>query len=238
MFSPSWQLRSQAVTKIAIGLTVLISAALPAAAIPEAQVMTKIKNVPVYIITDGQGNPIEATSKQKSQSPIVGVFATRQDARSFIDRTLRTQQPDLIKSVQVNQVSLADVYQRQKIAKSKPQAPNYVYVPTVQQKSSAVRLLQQQGQKVQDFAGMPVFMATISNAKGQDVLMTVKRNGKDAIPIFFSQETLQMVMARLYPGWGSKYKVKVSELSGTIDYMISSNDRAIELFEFNQIPDN
>jgi Tic22-like family len=217
---------------------VALTASLPAVALPEAKVMEKIKNVPVYLVADAQGNPIEATSqKDKTQGPVVGVFATRQDAKNFIDKTLRIQQPDLVKSIQVRQVSLADIYQYQKAAKSKPQVANYVYVPTTKQTTDALSILQQQGKKMSNFAGMPLFAAT-TTTQGRESYVSVKRNGKDVVPLFFGLENLQMTMARLYPGQSSKYKIKVLELNETIGYAISTNDRSAELFEFNPMPDN
>jgi hypothetical protein len=211
----------------------------PASAIPEAKAIDKIQNIPVYIITDPQGAPLEASNKQNPDKPIAGVFARRQDAQNFIDKTLKSQQPNLPTTLKVTQASLGDIYQRQRAAKgNRGKGLEFMYVPSDSQRAAAISLLQQQGQKIKDFAGMPVFMATKTSAQGKESYVTVKRKGKEVIPIFFSQENLQMTLSRLYPGQSSKYKIRVEELNHLIDYMISSNDRSIELFEFNPMPQN
>ena len=79
-------------------------ASLPAQAIPEAQVIEKLQNIPVYVITDDKGVMVQATSegaKTQPQQISTGVFFTSQDAQSFLDRSIRKQQPDLIKVVKI-----------------------------------------------------------------------------------------------------------------------------------------
>ena len=57
----------------------LSMASLPAQAIPEAQVIEKLKNIPVYVITDDQGVMVQATiggAKTQPEQVSTGVFFT------------------------------------------------------------------------------------------------------------------------------------------------------------------
>ena len=75
----------------------------PVQAIPEAEVIAKLQNIPVYVVTDDSGTLVEAkiNSLGQPRQTSTGVFLSSQDAQSFIDRNLRAKQPDLTKVVKV-----------------------------------------------------------------------------------------------------------------------------------------
>jgi hypothetical protein len=226
-----------------IGLfgTTLIGASLigssPAQAIPEAQVIAKLQNIPVYVITDDKGTIVEAriSSKGKNPSPQVstGVFFTEKDARTFVEKNLKLQQPDLGKVVKVTPVSLGEIYRRQQANKNKPQELNYVYVPTAQQSSSALAILNRSGQKLTQINGSPVFIATIKSKAGKDEYLTFQRENREIVPIFFSELTLRASIKKVYPNLGSKVNIQVVEINDLLGYMTDKNDAVISAFEFN-----
>jgi Tic22-like family len=210
---------------------------LPVQAIPEVEVIAKLQNIPVYVITDNNGTLIEAKLNNSGQNQTsqfsTGVFFTNRDAQSFIDKNLKSKQPDLIKVVKVTPVSLGEIYRRQQENKNKPQELNYVYVPTPQQASSALAILNRNGQKLSQFNTSPVFIAMIKSKSGQDEYLNFKRDRQEIIPIFFSEATLRSTIGRVYPHLVSKVNVRVVELNELLGYMTTKNDSAINSFEFN-----
>jgi Tic22-like family len=231
-----------------IGLfgTTVIGASLigssPAQAIPEAQVIAKLQNIPVYVITDDKGTIVEAriSSQGKNPSPQVstGVFFTEQDARTFVEKNLKLQQPELGKVVKVTPVSLGEIYRRQQANKNKPQELNYVYVPTAQQSSSALAILNRSGQKLTQINGSPVFIATVKSKSGKDEYLTFQRDNREIVPIFFSEVALRASIKKVYPNLTSKINIQVVELNDLLGYMTSKNDAVISAFEFNSNMEN
>ncbi len=227
-----------------IGLlgTTLMGASLigssPAQAIPETQVIAKLQNIPVYVITDDKGTIVEAriSSQGKNPSPQVstGVFFTEQDARTFVEKNLKLQQPELGKVVKVTPVSLGEIYRRQQANKNKPQELNYVYVPTAQQSASALAILNRGGQKLTQINGLPVFVATVKSKSGkEDEYLTFQRDNREIVPIFFSEVALRASIKKVYPNLVSRINVRVIELNDLLGYMTSKNDAVISAFEFN-----
>jgi hypothetical protein len=221
------------------GSTVLSSsliANLPAQAIPEAQVVDKLKDIPVYVVTDDKGTIVHATSKgDKNQAPKIstGVFFSRQDAQDFIDRSIKPQQPDLTKMVKVTPVSLGEIYRRKQANKNKPQELDYIYVPTAKQSSAALEILKQSGQKVTQVNDLPVFIATMTSKSGREEYLTFERNRQEIVPLFFSKEALQSTIKKVYPNLIGKSKIQVVELNYLLDYMTRTSDPVVNFFEFN-----
>lgn len=221
------------------GVSILSSALIntPAQAIPQTQVITKLQNVPVYVVTDDKGTMVEATLNTKGQNSTpqvsTGVFFSQRDAQTFIDRNLKAQQPDLVKVVKVTPVSLGEIYRRQQENKNKPQELNYIYVPTAQQSASALAILNRNGQKVTRVDSVPVFIATIESKSGQDQYLTFRRDNREIVPIFFSESTLRSTVGKVYPNLVSKSNIRVMELNELLGYMTDKNDPIINNFEFN-----
>jgi hypothetical protein len=226
------------------GTTVLgasLIASSPAQAIPEAEVIAKLQNIPVYVITDDKGTIVEARmgNQEKNPSPQVstGVFFVEKDARTFLEKNLKPQQPDLGKVVKVTPVSLGEIYRRQQANKNKPQELNYVYVPTAQQATSALAILNGRGQKLTQINGLPIFIATIKSKSGQEEYLTFQRDNREIVPIFFSEAVLRASIKRVYPNLVSKVTVQVVDLNDWLEYMTSKNDAVISAFEFNSTMD-
>jgi hypothetical protein len=225
--------------------TTLLGASLigssPAQAIPEAQVIAKLQNIPVYVITDDKGTIVEAriSDRGKNPSPQVstGVFFTEKDASTFVEKNLKPQQPELGKVVKVTPVSLGEIYRRQQANKNKPQELNYVYVPTAQQSTSALAILNRNGQKLTQINGLPVFVATIKSKSGQDEYLTFQRDSREIVPIFLSEAALRASVKKVYPNLGSKVNIQVVELNDLLGYMTDKNDAVISAFEFNSSMD-
>ena len=196
-------------------------------ALSPEQIEQKLGPVPVFTITDGNGAPLVAkVPNGKKQENVAGVFISQKDAQGFVEQ-LKTKNPDLAKTVKVIPVSLGEVYKLEQANKNKPNAPNFTYVPTQQEVSSALTLLHQSGQNVNNFDGTPLFVARAGKEKGY---LTVRRNNKEVIPFFFNKEELQAMVDRFKqqkPDLAGTVEIQVISLEGMIQTLKTHNDSGL-----------
>ena len=208
-----------------IGTTTM--GALEVLALPEQQILQKLGPVPMFTITDNKGAPLVASvPDQKDKSGVAGVFINRQDAQAFIDR-LKQKNPELAKNVRVVPVSLAEVYKLEQTNKKKPNSPNFAFVPGQQQVDAAKTLLQQSGQKPEQFKGTPLFVAKAGKEKGY---LTIKQADQQVIPFFFNKTELQAMLERFKkqkPDLASTIEIQVVNLEGVLQAMQTRNDEGL-----------
>lgn len=208
----------------------LIMAGSRVMALTNEQVLAHLRTVPVFAITDAQGAPLVAAPSGAEQSaPVTAVFISQQDAQSFLEG-LRTSQPELGNNVQVVPVSLAEVYQLAVSADSSQEDPlEFTFVPMRTEVSTAITLLQQQDPEVQEFEGVPLFLARSSADDGG--YLTVRQGEQQFIPVFFKRDELQAVLQRLsaeQPELASQMTVQVINLENLIETMRTSDDPGLE----------
>ena len=85
---------------------------------------------------------------------MAGIFISQKDAQAFVDQ-LKTRNPQLAATVRVMPVSLGEIYQLTQANKGKPEEVQFAFVPAPQQVQSAKTVLQQTGQQVNEFNGVP-----------------------------------------------------------------------------------
>jgi nickel transport protein len=198
---------------------------LSALALPDEQVVQKLRAIPVYTVTDAQGAPLVASvpnGQNNQTSSVAGVFISRKDAQAFVER-LKTEKPDIGKAVQVVPVSLAEVYKLNKENRSKPGGLEFAFVPAQQQVQSAQALMAQSGQQ-QPFNGTPVFVARGGADQGY---LTVQEKNQQIIPFFFEKEQLQVMVERFkqqQPQLASTIKIQAIPLEGVIQTLQTKND--------------
>ncbi|OLP16851.1 hypothetical protein BST81_19340 [Leptolyngbya sp. 'hensonii'] len=215
------------VTASIIGSTLVSSAlvgAMRVLALPEDQIVQKLRPVPVFAIANSQGSPLVASPPNGQQgSPVAGVFISQKDAQAFLD-ALKTKNPALAKDVKVVPVSLGEVYQLGQSSKNKPERLDFQYVPMEQQVKSALTLLQQGGQQVSQFNGVPLFLARAGKDKGY---LTIQRGNEQVIPLFFKKEELQNMLERFkqqQPDLAATIDIQVVNLEGVIQTLQTSNN--------------
>ncbi|XGW00499.1 MAG: Tic22 family protein [Leptolyngbya sp. BL-A-14] len=196
-------------------------------AIPQEQIIQKLRPVPVFTIANQQGAPLVASppSGQKGRA-VAGVFINQKDAQDFLNN-LKTKNPDLAKNVKVVPVSLAEVYQLNQTNKDKPEQLDFAYVPSRQQVDTAVSLLKQQGGQ-QQFNGTPLFVARGGKEKGY---LTIQQDGKSIIPMFFNKEELQGLLDRFkqqQPTMASSIEIQVLNLEGLMEVLRTKNDPQLD----------
>lgn len=197
-----------------------------ALALPEEQIVTELRAVPVFTITDSEGAPLVAAPEEGQEgAPVAGVFISQADAQTFLTN-LRTNDPDLASGVQVVPVSLAEVYQLALTSRNDQQsAINFTFVPMEQEVESAVSVLQENGEDITEFTGVPLFLARSSEEGGG--YLTVRQGEQQVIPIFFKREELQTMLSRLQqeqPDLAGTMVVQVINLENLIDTLQTSDD--------------
>ncbi len=216
-----------------IGSTVLGSSLIgnmQALALPQTDIVKTLESVPVFTITDPQGSPLVASvNNGDKKGTITGVFISQHDAQSFIER-LKKENPDLAKNVKVVPVSLGEVYQLAEANKNKPDHLDFAYVPVQQQVDSAMALLRQSGQQVQQFQGTPLFVARAGNNKEKGYL-TIQQGNQQVIPFFFEKEQLQTMVDRYKqqkPAEAATIEIQAVTLEGVIQTLKSSENQQLK----------
>lgn len=206
---------------------------LQALALPEEQILQKLRPVPIFTVTDGKGLPLVATVPNeggKGNTLVAPVFINRADAQSFMDG-FKAKNPELGKSIQVMPASLGEIYQLYQSNRNKPERIEFQFIPEQQQVNSAITLLQQGGQQVKDFKGVPLFIARVKQDKGY---LSIQRGDQKFVPIFFSKEDLQAALSQFQkqqPDLASSIEIQVVELGGIIDTLQRSNDQQLAQIE-------
>lgn len=203
-------------------------------ALPQEQIVQKLGSVPVFTVTDSKGAPLVASvsdkqSKEQKQTSVAGVFINQKDAQAFVER-LKTEDPNLAKTVRVVPVSLGEVYKLDQANQNKPNSLDFTYVPGQQQVNAALALLQQGDKKVKQFNGTPLFVAKAGTEKGY---LTVKQANQQVIPFFFNKEELQSMLERFkqqQPNLASTIEIQVVNLEGMLQTLKTRNDK-----DLNQI---
>ncbi len=198
----------------------------PAYALPENQILEKLRSIPVFTITDTQGAPLVATVPQANnkKASVAGVFISRNDAVAFVDR-LKARDPQLASTIQVTTVSLGEVYRMSQQAQGAEDNVQFAYVPVQKQVESAKSVLQQNGQSVNELNGVPLFIAKGGPDNGY---LTIQNGNEQVIPIFFNKEDLQNMLTQFktqQPDLISSVKIDVVILEGLLDALKRDNDQ-------------
>jgi hypothetical protein len=194
-------------------------------ALPDDQVVQKLQGIPVFTIADDKGIPLVATNKngQGNQSgSVAGVFISQKDAEVFMGK-LKKQSPDIAKNVRVTPVSLGEIY---KIAQNQSQKEklSFAFVPKEQQVNTAQSLLRESGQKVEQFNGVPLFVAKAGKDQGY---LTIQQGNQQIIPFFFEKEQLEGMVnnfKKQKPDLAKTVKIQVINLEGFIQALKSKNN--------------
>lgn len=199
-----------------------------ALAIPQPQILEKLRPVPVFTITDAAGAPLVASVPKQGQgqtgnASVAGIFISQKDAQAFVEQ-LKTKNPQLAAGVRVMPVSLGEIYQITESNKDKPNEVQFAYVPAPSQVQSAKTVLQQTGQQVNEFNGVPLFLARGGPENGY---LTIQRGQQEVIPLFFNKEELLTMVERFkqqQPNVTTAIKIEVVNLESVLEALRTEND--------------
>ncbi len=193
-----------------------------ALALPEDQIIEKLKPVPVFTIADQDGSPLIASGDDNSK--VAGVFMSQQDANNFVER-LKNENPELADKVQVTPVSLGEVYQLAQKNEAQANGLNFAYVPVQTEVELAKKLLSENGQEYQ--GGVPLFVAKGGSEGGY---LTIEQNTQQVIPFFFEKKQLEQMVERFKqekPDLASTVKIEVVPLESVIATLQNSDNEML-----------
>lgn len=200
-----------------VGSAIVTSTAVQA--VSDAQIIEKLKNIPVFTLTDKNGAPLTAAvNGDPKKGNYAGVYFSLKDAQIFLQQLTR-EKPDLAKQLQTQAVPLSEMYKLQVSKKI-----DIAFVPSAQQVKTALTLAQQTNSSLKKFDGVPLFIGRAGNPKGY---ITIDQDKKKVIPLFFDREQLQPYMDKFKkdnPRLASTAEIQVITLESFLDTLRTKND--------------
>lgn len=207
---------------------------LPAWALTEEQIVQRLRTVPVFMIAKGDGgvlsqcidpgNGQQVNCNQEKKVLVTPAFISQRDAQTVLAQ-LKNSNPQQGQNLQVVPRSLGFVYQQLEEAKKNQQEPLVVdFLPIKQQVDSAMALLRQSGQQVQQFNGVPLFVAKF---KSENKYLTIPQGEDRVIPFFFEREQVNELLdsfKRAQPTQANNIEIQVLNLESIIQTLRTSND--------------
>lgn len=150
-------------------------------ALSDEAIVSKLQQVPVFIILNAEGQPLTASAGSDSaeDTKVPVVFIDGETAEEFLEQA---QSEDT--SAQVALVDLGTLFQETTL--SSEDATPLLYFPIDEELEAATNLQS-------DFRGVPLFIAR----QGSDgSYLTISEDGEASLPMFFSRDDLQTLLNR------------------------------------------
>lgn len=196
------------------------------------EIVRRLDVVPVFSVTQENGQPILVFPKQPGQAPAepkpadgaILHFVDPGDVRDFANRVQR-EAPDPSKKVNLALLTLGQFYRMWTETQSQPEMPSLVVNPSKEDVEAAIAILKQQGQTVERFNGIPLFYAV--DPQAGDAPLTLKADNREVVPFFFSKRDLQAMLddykAR-QPDIINRAQLRVFTLDGLIEELKKATD--------------
>jgi Tic22-like family len=202
------------IATIAITVPSIISIAPPAQALPEAQVLQKLQEIPVFTITNGKGGIFKENVGTGAKAKVfTRVFIGIKDAQTFLKSFQKSKFKEA-KTAQITTIPLSAIYKLQIAAKEKNDNMSFVFFPTEPQLKNALSILKKPYQPSAVYP-VPLFMVAIEQ-KGQYV--TIQKN--KLTPLFFEREDAQRwldTVKKQDPKLVAKAEIKVNYLQNILE---------------------
>ena len=209
-------------------------------ALPEAEVVDKLENVPTFTIVDREGKPVPLTLSSRNNtannnSTRALVFINPEDALNTL-RSLTQKKPELKNNLSVVPLSLSQVYEIMREAQQKKaQRPPLEIVPIISEVRSAVDLMTASGAKPKnpEQVGIPLFYASVGD-RG-DYMIRQDLNNNSYIPFYWTKKEVEQDIAaykKAVPNASSqRIKIKAISLSQFIQTLLQTDNNAVKAME-------
>lgn len=201
-------------------------------ALTDEQVMTQLAAVPVFTLADGQGSLVVATFTQEqggeAKPPVATVFVSHQSAETFL-QNMRNNNTELAEGVRVVPISLARVYELAMSGQSQENPLQVAFVPVQADVDAALSILKENGQTIERFPGVPLFLAK-SGSGDNESLLTIRRGDQEVIPMYFSEDELQAAIDQLrqnQPDLASSVRIDVVSLGNLLENLRTSDNQEL-----------
>lgn len=204
----------------------LIGGGTRALALPDEQVMERLDNVPVFTLVDGEGSLVVATLSEEADAlPVAAVFISHQNAENFL-RNMQATNPETAEGVRIAPVSLAQVYEIALAGRSEENPLQVAFIPVQQEVEAALSILREEGENLEEFPGVPLFVAKSGEGENESTL-TILRGEEEVIPMYFSEADIQATIATLresQPELADSVRVEVVSLARLIENLRTSDN--------------
>jgi Tic22-like family len=200
---------SYLITVLGTSVPLTISITSPVQALPEAQILEKLQQIPVFTITNKDRNLIQqAVGKAPNIKQYSPVYMEQRDAQEFIDKLKKNDSANA-RLAQVTIVPLSEIYKLQLEAEKKQNGLKFMLFPTEKQVINA-NLTKNKPYQSNAIYPVPLFMIAI---KQDNKYITVQEN--KLTPLFFDKSQAQQWLDRVKkkdPQLVVKAEIKVNYL--------------------------
>jgi nickel transport protein len=234
LFVKSLFSRASAATLATISAVLSSAVCFPgiAQALSTDEIVRRLDVVPVFSVTQENGQPILVFPKQPGQAPAdpkpadgaILHFVDPDDVREFATR-VQSEAPEPSKKVNLALLTLGQFYRMWTEMQSKPEMPSLVVNPSKEDVEAAIAILKQQGQTVERFNGIPLFYAV--DPQAGDAPLTLKADNREVVPFFFSKRDLQAMLddyKQRQPDIINRAQLRVFTLDGLIEELKKATD--------------
>lgn len=178
---------------VGMSMTFATAAIAPVQALPEAQILEKLQQVPVFTITNKTGNFLQQSmlGKVPTTSLVTPVYMELKDAQALLQKIKKTS-PQNAKVAQLAVVPLSTIYKLQLEAAQRNDNINFVFIPADRQVKSAQKILRR-NPRLQTIPPVPIFMVAIKQPNNS--YATIQEN--NLTPLFFSSQQAQQWIDRV-----------------------------------------
>lgn len=195
-------------------------------ALPQAEVVEKLSPVPVFSLTNDEGDPLLFQVNNNPNTARMNVFVSPQDAQNFIN-TLKQQNPEAANTYDnITPFPLGQIYRIAVESKDDENKVIFSFQPKQNEATLAFDILKQENPQLDEWRGVPLFYATLTQ-NGQEVYLPTEQ-GK--IPLFFEKAGLQTEIDRLkqsQPEIGNLVEIKVARLEDLITAFHNQDDNTL-----------
>ncbi len=208
-------------------LSSLLIPILPGLALPQEQVLQKLDPVPVFSLTNDQGEPLLFKVTENPKAARMRVFVSPKDAQNFVTE-LKTKNPEIGNNFDnVTPIPLGKIYQIAMETKDQESPLFFSFQAQQTEVNSAVTIIKTEDPKVTEWKGVPLFFATVKK-DGQEAYLPTDQ-GK--IPLFFEKATLQKELDQLkqtQPEIAPLVQIKVARLEDLIGVFNTGDDSSLQ----------
>lgn len=209
---------------------------LSAFALSETEVVTKLNTIPAFSIVDAKGNPLLLTPKADKKVAYLNFYLDAEVAQQAM-QAFQTQNAAMAKSYRVGLISLGQAYKIVKEqAKKKENKVRFQFLSARKDLVTATEIAQKKDPNLKNFVGVPLFFVSGGADTQKQGILTLKRDGKEYLPMFFSEDDLQKNLVQLKQS-GKNLPKELSIQVATLDSVVSTmlagkNDKDSEKITF------
>ena len=198
-----------------------------AIALSETEILERMDAIPVFIITDKQGNLLPAFIQDRNDTAkkrqYVSFFLNHKDAQAVISQ-IKANNPEVGSKATVTTISLGQAYRLKKKNSSREDEVVFSFRPIKQQVDYARAILEQNGQAAKNFNSIPLFFLAESGNKSAP--LTIENGDNKFTPFYFNKQDVQGVLNQLkeqQPKVGNSMRIQVTSLDNLFNLLLQGN---------------